>query len=130
MGTGSGYHAAVLGALAREVVSIERIPRLAVWARRNLRRIGLAGNIRIVCGDGSLGCSRFAPYDAISVAAGAPEPPPELFAQLADRGTMVIPVGDRDEQALMVFRKAGGNVTRRMASTCRFVPLIGQQAWR
>lgn len=130
VGTGSGYHAAVLGKLAAEVYTIERIPRLAAIARRNLRSAGLLSNIHVICGDGSQGYPQASPYDAISVAAGAPEVPPALIEQLNDPGTLVIPVGDREDQMLRVVRKENGRISTRTVERCRFVPLVGEQAWR
>jgi protein-L-isoaspartate(D-aspartate) O-methyltransferase len=124
VGTGSGYHAAVLGELARRVITIERIPELC-----GLARTRLGGNIEVVCGDGSLGVPEEAPFDAISVAAASPHIPPALLDQLADPGILVIPVGDRDEQDLRVVRKENGKITTRAASGCRFVPLVGRQGW-
>lgn len=129
VGTGSGYHAAVLGALARRVVSIERIPELCVLARANLARAGLDANITVLCGDGSLGAPEEAPFDAISVAAASPFVPPALVQQLADPGTLVIPVGDREGQDLRIVHKQHGTITSRTASGCRFVPLVGRQGW-
>jgi protein-L-isoaspartate(D-aspartate) O-methyltransferase len=129
VGTGSGYHAAVLGALAREVISMERIPELAGLARANLQRTGLGSNIRVICGDGSAGFPSESPFDAISVAAAAPETPPALVAQLNDPGLLVIPVGGRNEQKLLVIRKERGRITIRSASGCRFVPLLGSGGW-
>lgn len=129
VGTGSGYHAAVLGALARQVISIERIPELAELARENLRLAGLDSNITVLCGDGSLGVPDEAPFDAISVAAGSPRVPPALLAQLNDPGVLVIPVGGRDDQDLQVLYKENGNITSRIASGCRFVPLVGSEGW-
>ncbi len=130
VGTGSGYHAAVLGALARYVVSIERIPELAALARSNLKRTGLDANITVVCGDGSLGVPRHAPFDAISVAAASPHTPPALLAQLNDSGTMVIPVGDRLNQDLQVIRKHNGKIVTHVSTSCRFVPLLGREGWQ
>jgi len=124
VGTGSGYHAAVLGRLARRVVSIERIPELCIAARARL-----AGSITVVCGDGSLGVPEEAPFHAISVAAASPYTPPALIDQLADPGVLVIPVGRRDEQDLRVLRKRNGKISTRIASGCRFVPLLGRQGW-
>lgn len=129
VGSGSGYHAAVLGALARQVVSIERVPELADLARENLRLTGLDANITVLCGDGSLGVPGQAPFDAISVAAGSPRIPPALLAQLNDPGTLVIPVGDREDQDLQVVYKQNGKITSRVASGCRFVPLVGDEGW-
>ncbi len=130
VGTGSGYHAAVLGALARTVISIERIPELAELARSNLKRTGLDANITVVCGDGSLGVPGEAPFDAISVAAASPHAPVTLVAQLDDPGTMVIPVGDRLNQDLQVIRRHNGKMTTRVVSACRFVPLVGREGWQ
>jgi protein-L-isoaspartate(D-aspartate) O-methyltransferase len=130
VGTGSGYHAAVLGALARRVISIERLPELVVFARANLKRTGLDGNITVVCGDGSLGFPEEAPFDAISVAAASPQTPPALLAQLNDPGTMVIPVGSREDQHLRVIHKYNGKIAARLTSACRFVPLVGREGWQ
>jgi len=129
VGTGSGYHAAVLGALADRVVSIERIPELCVLARANLRRTGLDRNITVLCGDGSLGEPDEAPFHAISVAAASPHVPKALIDQLADPGILVIPVGDRENQDLRVVRKENGTISTRVGSGCRFVPLVGRQGW-
>jgi protein-L-isoaspartate(D-aspartate) O-methyltransferase len=130
VGTGSGYHAAVLGALAGRVISIERIPELANQARTNLRRTQLDSNITVLCGDGSIGLPQESPFDAISVAAASPQTPPALLAQLNDPGILVIPVGGRDDQDLYVVRKENGKITTRMASGCRFVPLLGREGWQ
>ena len=130
VGTGSGYHAAVLGALAKTVISIERIPELAELARANLKRTGLDRNITVVCGDGSLGVPAHAPFDAISVAAASPLTPPALLAQLKDPGTMVIPVGNRLDQELLVIRRHSGKTTTRVSTSCRFVPLVGREGWQ
>jgi protein-L-isoaspartate(D-aspartate) O-methyltransferase len=121
VGGGCGYSAAVLGALAARVVTIERLPELAEMARRNLAE---AANVVVVEGDGSLGYPALAPFDAISVAAASAEIPAALEAQLADPGWLVIPVGPSDEQELRVVHKAGGAVEWHVATHCRFVPLI------
>lgn len=130
VGAGSGYHAAVLGALAARVVAIELLPALAELARENLRRAGVAGNIVVVCGDGSLGWPDEAPFDVISVAAAAPAVPPALLEQLREPGRLVIPVGDLEEQELRVITKCEGRVFSRTVTACRFVPLRGEQGWR
>jgi protein-L-isoaspartate(D-aspartate) O-methyltransferase len=129
VGAGSGYHAAVLGALAARVITIELIPELAEQARRNLEAAGRGFNVEVICGDGSLGCPDRAPYDAISVAAGAPDVPPALVEQLKDPGRLVIPVGDRGEQRLRVITKQDGALSTRMDAACRFVPLRGGMGW-
>ncbi|HLH38979.1 MAG TPA: protein-L-isoaspartate(D-aspartate) O-methyltransferase [Bryobacteraceae bacterium] len=130
VGTGSGYHAAVLGALARRVISVERIPELCALARSNLRRTGLDSNITVLCGDGSLGVPEQAPFQGISVAAAAPSVPRALLDQLDDPGILVIPVGGRADQDLQVIRKKNGKISTRVVLGCRFVPLIGREGWQ
>jgi protein-L-isoaspartate(D-aspartate) O-methyltransferase len=129
IGTGSGYHAAVLGRLARRVISVERLPRLVALARANLDRAGCGENITVVCGDGSLGYPPEAPFDAISVAAGSPEVPAALLDQLRDPGRLVIPVGNRLDQELYFVQKEDGQIRSRTLTGCRFVPLVGRQGW-
>jgi len=130
VGTGCGYHAAVLASLAREVISMEIVRELAEQARRNLEEAGFAGKVRVITGDGSLGYSPLAPYDAISVAAAAPDVPEALLEQLKDGGRMVIPVGELDEQELLVVTKSKGESSSKSAARCRFVPLRGWQGWK
>jgi protein-L-isoaspartate(D-aspartate) O-methyltransferase len=125
VGTGSGYQAAVLAELARDVVSIERIPELAERARANLRAAGYDG-VEVVLGDGTLGVPERAPFDAVAVAAAAPGVPEELYEQLVPRGRLVVPVGDAGGQQLeIVIRTAEGPAVVRSVP-CRFVPLIGE----
>lgn len=126
VGAGSGYHAAVLAKLARHVVAVEVVPELADRARRTLAALGIA-NVDVVLADGSRGYAPGAPYDRISVAAGAPSIPPPLLDQLADDGLLVIPVGPMAMQWLMRVDKQG-----RSESVCavRFVPLVGEYGWR
>ena len=128
VGGGSGYHAAVLARLADPgvVVSVEYVPELAARARDTLRRLGIA-NVEVVEGDGSVGHAPRAPYDRISVAAGAPRVPPPLVAQLAAGGQMLIPVGPLDVQTLVRVH-ADGREEPMMA--VRFVPLLGEHGWR
>ena len=130
VGAGSGYSAALLGALAARVIAIELIPALAAQARKNLERSGRGGNVAVVAGDGSLGYPEFAPYDAISVAAGAPDIPPALIEQLRDPGRLVIPVGPMVDQELRVVTKCNGKIQSRVGALCRFVPLRGLQGWQ
>jgi len=130
VGAGSGYAAAVLGALARRVISVEIVAALAQQARENLRKTERGANIEVVAGDGSLGYAESAPYGAISVAAAAPEIPASLLEQLNDPGRLVIPVGERDDQELRVVLKEGGRIDYRVATLCRFVPLRGGEGWR
>jgi protein-L-isoaspartate(D-aspartate) O-methyltransferase len=130
VGAGCGYAAAVLGALAARVITVELVPQLARFARENLHRTGRDGNVTVVEGDGSMGYAPLAPYDAISVAAGAPEVPSSLLEQLADPGVLVIPVGDRNDQELRVVRKQDGRMESEVRGLCRFVPLRGGEGWR
>jgi protein-L-isoaspartate(D-aspartate) O-methyltransferase len=129
VGAGCGYAAAVLGALAKRVVAVEIVPELVEMARANLRRTRRDGNVLVVQGDGSMGYPPAAPYDAISVAAAAPEVPASLIEQLCDPGRAVIPVGSREDQELRVIRRREGRVEYRVAVQCRFVPLRGGEGW-
>jgi protein-L-isoaspartate(D-aspartate) O-methyltransferase len=130
VGAGCGYAAAVLGTLAARVISVEIIPGLAQMARENLRKTGRDRNVTVVLGDGSMGYQEMAPYDAISVAAGAPDVPAALLEQLNDPGKLVIPVGERYDQELRVVWKEHGRIDYRVATLCRFVPLRGGEGWR
>ena len=130
VGSGCGYAAAVLGMLAARVVTVEIIPELWEMTRANLVRTGRDGNVVALCGDGSTGVAGHAPFDAISVAAGAPEVPPSLIEQLADPGRLVIPVGEWADQDLLVVEKRDGRLHRRSTTMCRFVPLRGGEGWR
>jgi protein-L-isoaspartate(D-aspartate) O-methyltransferase len=129
IGAGSGYQAAVLAQLAAEVISIERLPALAASAQERLARLGYR-NVTIHLGDGSLGWPAAAPYDAIIVTAAAPAVPPPLLAQLDRRhGRLVIPVGDREAQHLLLIRHRDGVREEIRLGPVRFVPLIGHEAW-
>jgi protein-L-isoaspartate(D-aspartate) O-methyltransferase len=130
VGTGSGYAAALLGVLAARVISIELIAGLAARAQENLRRTGWGQNVTVIAGDGSVGYAEGALYDAISVAAAAPEVPKALTEQLRDPGRLVIPVGTRQDQSLLVVMKKNGEVESRVGEPCRFVPLRGNEGWR
>jgi protein-L-isoaspartate(D-aspartate) O-methyltransferase len=130
VGSGCGYAAAVLGRLAREVVTVEIVPELAEIARENLRRTGCGSNVQVVDGDGGWGYAAGAPFEAISVAAAAPEVPAALLEQLGDPGYLAIPVGTREDQELLVLRKRWGRIHSRVATLCRFVPLRGGEGWR
>jgi len=128
VGTGSGYEAAVLAALAARVYTIEYDAELARTARERLSRMGLA-NIVVIEGDGSLGYPAAAPYEGILVAAAAPEIPPRLFEQLTEGGRLVIPVGRRDWQELRLIRKLDAKPVVTRLGQCRFVPLLGEHGW-
>lgn len=124
VGTGSGYQAAVLAELAREVITIERIPELAASAVARFETLGI-GNIVSIVGDGSDGWAAGAPYDAIIVTAGARELPAELLDQLdPDHGRLVIPLGPATDERLTLFRMDRGARTRHDLGSVRFVPLI------
>ncbi len=123
VGTGSGYQTALLSLLVREVVSVERIPELANTAERRLAELGY-DNVRVLTTSDGLGWPQEAPYDAISVAAGAPAVPSSLVDQLAMGGRMVVPVGDRRLQELVRVSKSERGVTMERLGECRFVPLI------
>lgn len=129
VGAGSGYAAAVLGRLARAVVAVERIGELAEAARERIVALGY-GNIEIVAGDGTLGLPERAPFDAILAAAAGPAVPDALKTQLADRGRLVMPVGDSGwvQQLVRVTRTGPGYREERLGEV-RFVPLIGAQGW-
>jgi protein-L-isoaspartate(D-aspartate) O-methyltransferase len=130
VGAGSGYAAAVLGALAARVVAAEIVEPLVRQAQNNLDRAGRGANVTVVECDGGFGFAQFAPYDAISVAAAAPEIPAALLAQLSDPGRLVIPVGSRDDQELRVMTKRGGRMEQRVPTLCQFVLLRGAEGWR
>lgn len=130
IGTGSGYQAAILAHLGARVVSVERSRWLGHDAQRVLERLGFDANIVFVVGDGTLGYPPGAPYDRIIVTAGAPYLPQALADQLGPRGRIVIPVGDRDEQQLMVYIREGDKFREEGSVACRFVPLIGKDGWQ
>jgi len=128
IGTGSGYQAALLAGLAGRVFTIERIESLARQARKVLDRLDIY-NVNIRIGDGTLGWSRYEPYDAIVIAAAGPEPPPVLLQQLAPGGRMAVPLGDNEGAELVLIRKTTGGLEKQVVDPCRFVPLIGKDAW-
>jgi len=128
VGTGSGYQAAILAELAREVITIERRPELADTARERLVSLGYH-NIRVVVGDGSVGFEESAPYHGILVAAGSPRVPESLKYQLVDGGRLVIPVGPPEHQRLTLVRRAGNNFVETVQDECVFVLLRGAEGW-
>jgi len=129
VGTGSGYQAAVLAELAREVHTIERLAGLADRARVNLEAAGYADRVVVHVGDGTLGDPEHAPFAAVAVAAAAPDVPPTLFEQLELDGRLVVPVGSRHDQLLqLVVRRADGRKVTRSVP-CRFVPLVGREGF-
>ncbi len=129
VGTGSGYQAAVLAELAAEVHTIERLPELAEAARSRLEEAGYGDRVHVHVGDGTLGLPEHAPFDAIAVAAAAPELPASLYDQLEPRGRLVVPVGKRHGQQLqLIVRSPEGPAVVRSVS-CRFVPLLGEEGF-
>jgi len=128
IGTGSGYQTAILAELARFVISVERLAPLAESAKKVLDSLGYR-NIEIHLAGETLGWPQAAPYDAIIVTAGAPRVPPDLLAQLAIGGRLVIPVGSRHLQELYkITRRKKKNIVQNLGG-CRFVSLIGKGAW-
>lgn len=128
LGTGSGYQTAILAALAKHVVTIERIPAVADLARSNLSRLGLT-NIEMVVRDGTTGYPEDSPYNAILITAATPQIPKPLIDQLAEGGRLVAPVGSRDLQELVRITRTGGRTIESHHGGVRFVPLIGKHGW-
>lgn len=129
IGAGSGYQTAVLARLVAQVFAIERIAELAREAQARIRQLGIY-NATVKCFDGTLGWSAHAPYDAILVAAGGPEVPEPLMAQLQLAGRLVIPVGDsRESQRLVRVIKTEKGYEHEDHGPCAFVPLIGHYGW-
>ncbi len=130
VGAGSGYAAAVISRIARDVIAIERLPELAETAARRLAELGF-DNVRIVEGDGTRGWPAQAPFDAILAAASGSHVPPSLVDQLAPGGRLVMPLGDPDsiQQLVKVTKAADGSVEQADLGAVRFVPLIGEEGW-
>ena len=124
IGTGSGYQAAVLSLLAKQVYSIEIVPELMSSARELLAQLGY-DNVTVLLGDGNLGWEKDSPYDAIIVTAAAPRIPPALLEQLAEGGRLVLPVVRGEEQHLLRLRKRNGRIVEENLGLVRFVPLVG-----
>ncbi len=128
IGTGSGYQAAVLSLLAREVISIERVESLARRAQRRLNRLQFA-NVRVLCADGTRGLEDEAPFDAIMVTAGSPQVPPSLREQLEVGGRLICPVGSRHAQRIIKIVHTTDGDSQEDSIQCIFVPLIGAEGW-
>jgi len=129
LGTGSGYQTALLAEIVAKVTTIERHRELAVVAQERLARLGYT-NVQLAVGDGTLGYAANAPYNAILVSAAAPEIPQALLDQLAVGGRMVLPVGNRDMQDLLLVYRDEFGVRRQRLDGCAFVPLIGRQGFQ
>ena len=128
IGTGSGYQTALLGALADQVFTIERVRSLAEAAQAALKAAKV-GNVSLLVGDGTLGWSTYAPFDAILVAAGGPEVPPPLVEQLKAGGRMIIPLGAKGAQTLTLVRRTDAGVSATPLGDARFVPLVGEHGF-
>lgn len=128
IGTGTGYQTALLAHLVPQVFSIERIAALSEQARGNLEKLKL-GNVSLLVGDGTVGWTAHAPFDAILVSAGSPSVPKPLLDQLAEGGRLLVPVGDRETQHLMLYTRRGERLDKREMAPVRFVPLIGSHGW-
>ncbi len=127
IGTGSGYQAAVLAAMGCRVYTVERHLGLLDTARKMFDQLHL--NVLAKAGDGTLGWIDYAPYDGIIVTAGSPTIPEPLKAQMAEGGRLVIPVGDKQEQTIMILTRTGGEYILQKETGFKFVPLIGKNAW-
>lgn len=129
IGAGSGYQTAILAKVAGQVFSIERIASLAREAQSRIRQLNIY-NATVKCFDGTLGWAANAPYDAVLVAAGGPNVPEPLVAQLKVGGRLVVPVGDsRESQRLVRVIKTETRYKQEDHGACAFVPLIGQHGW-
>lgn len=128
VGTGSGYQTVLLAHLAAQVFSIERVAELMPRAREAIAACGVR-NVSLMVGDGTLGWRNQSPFDAILVSAGGPEIPKPLLEQLAEGGRLIAPVGDRDEQMLVMVTRRDNEFERRDIVPVRFVPLLGTHGW-
>jgi protein-L-isoaspartate(D-aspartate) O-methyltransferase len=133
IGTGSGYHAALVAELVRpngKVYTIERIESLGLKARETLERLGYADVVEVVIADGTNGLPEHAPYDRIFAAAAGPQVPEPLKEQLADHGVLMVPVGGRMVQDLILVSRSGDRFYERSMGSVVFVPLIGEHGYR
>ena len=128
IGTGSGYQAAILAEMGARVFTIERHMNLLTEARKSFDKMEYT--IASKCGDGTIGWKEFAPFKGILVTAGAPEVPQPLLDQLADGGTLVIPIGNLDVQSLHVITRRNGQFESHVVPSFKFVPLIGKLGWK
>ncbi len=129
IGTGCGYQTAVLARIADRVFSIERLKELHIRARQTLDQLQVFNAI-CTTDDGTLGWPEYSPFDAIIVTAAGPDIPQPLIDQLADPGRLVIPIGDRDSQELVVLKKENGEISQRVLEQVRFVSLLGRHGWQ
>jgi len=129
IGTGSGYQAAVLAELSREVYTIERVQSLSDRAGKVIAELGYV-NIHMKVGDGTLGWPEAAPFDRILITAAAPAAPEPVVDQLSEAGILVAPVGDRFSQQLVKLLKQRGKLLEEYQTPCVFVPLVGEYGWK
>lgn len=130
VGTGSGYMTALLARMADRVYSVERIRELSNRARKALDSLGFL-NVALLVGDGTIGWRKYAPFQVIVVSAASPTIPGPLVEQLGDPGRMLVPVGTKEAQDLILVRKVGGRVSEEpVQAGCTFVPLLGRFAWK
>jgi len=128
IGTGSGYQAAILAELGKEVYTVERHKLLAERSERILKELNYQ-NVKVLVGDGTKGWKEFSPYQKIIVTASAPDVPQPLFVQLDEMGKLAIPVGGRWSQDLILVQKRKGKMIRNSVCGCVFVPLIGEYGY-
>jgi protein-L-isoaspartate(D-aspartate) O-methyltransferase len=128
IGTGSGYQTVLLSHLVDQVFSIERVAPLMESARRHIRALDV-NNVSLLVGDGTVGWREYAPYDAILVSAASPDVPAPLLDQLAEGGRLLVPVGGRSEQTLVLVTRRGVTFDREEFDAVRFVPLLGRHGW-
>lgn len=129
IGTGSGYQAAVLAELSREVFTIERVAVLAKRAEERFQSLGY-NNIHVRVGDGTLGWPEKSPFDRVVITAGSPRIPQTVLEQLSDEGIIVAPIGDYFSQQLTIIKKSKGTLSEQLHTPCMFVPLIGEYGWK
>lgn len=128
IGTGSGYQTVLLAHLAAQVFSVERIKPLLDNAREAIKSCGVS-NVSLMLGDGTYGWKAYAPYDAILVGAASPDVPQPLLDQLGEGGRLLVPVGSREDQQLLLVTRKGTTFTRETLTAVRFVPLVGDHGW-
>jgi protein-L-isoaspartate(D-aspartate) O-methyltransferase len=130
LGTGSGYQSAILSYLGHELISIERIPEVADFAKQNLEKTEYGSRVKVIVGDGCIGASEQAPFDRIIVTAASPCIPDALYEQLSIGGIIIIPCGNRYAQNLTRVKKLKEKkFLTEEGIGCRFVPLIGRDAF-
>lgn len=129
VGTGSGYQAAILAEIAKEIFTIERVESLSKQAKEKFKSLGYK-NIHVKVGDGTSGWQEEAPFNRIIITAGTPKIPEPLINQLSDEGIIIAPVGDRFSQQLIKLKKSQRQFSESYHTPCVFVPLIGEYGWK